>query len=135
MTGSGAGSRSGGMPGQERQRLRVELLDVLIDRRVCAVVEDEQLRVLDGLRKRTGEPGRYGRIEPPERDLRRSLNATKHLGRVVREHGVGLAQERVHRRHWPAAYEVGERVDVLRLGFVKLRGKAPGENALDDHVG
>jgi hypothetical protein len=32
-----------GMPGQERQRPRVELLDVLVDGRVRAVLEDDQL--------------------------------------------------------------------------------------------
>src|SRR5215831_15473834 len=90
------GSGLAGMPGEERERPGVELRHVLVDGGVRAVLEDDQLRVLDPLGERPGEPRRARRVVPAERDLRRCLDEAEHPGGVVREHGVGLAQELVH---------------------------------------
>ena len=54
--------------------------------------------------------------------------------RVVAEHRLRLAEERIDGRHRTAADEVGERVDVLGSRGVQPRGEAPGEDPLDHHV-
>src|SRR5580692_5425422 len=81
------------VPGQEVHRPRVELRDVLVDRRMGAVLEDDELRVLDPFGQRAGEPGRGRGVALAEGDLGRGLDAAEHAGRVMREHRVRLAQE------------------------------------------
>src|SRR5437763_13603977 len=47
---------------------------------------------------------------------------------------LGLTQEGLNWLHRSAAHEVGQRLDVLGLGRVELRGKAPREDPCEDHV-
>src|SRR5215469_11654825 len=114
-----------GVPDQEVQGPRVELRDVLVDRRVRAALEDDEFRAADRLGERAGEADRGHRVVLAEGDLGGRLDEAERAGHIVREHGVGLTEEGVHRRHRAAADEGGERVDVLRLRRVKLGREAP----------
>src|SRR5271166_3968760 len=78
---------------QEGQRLGVEFLDVLVDRRVRAVLEHQDLGVRDALAERCGEPGGGHQVVPTERDQGWSLDGPERGRGVVRQHRPGLADE------------------------------------------
>ena len=54
--------------------------------------------------------------------------------RVMGDHRVRLAHERIERLLRPAAHEGGELIDIVGLGRIKLGREAPGKDALDDHL-
>src|SRR5690242_3256423 len=121
---------------QECQGPAVELLDVLVERCVGAVLEDGDLRApRDPLGQRFGEAGRAHGIVAAERDEGRRLDHAERVVGVMGQHRPRLAHEGVHRRHRAAAHEVGQRVEVLGPFGVKPGGEAPGEDPLDHHVG
>ena len=97
-----------GVPLQELQGAAVELLDVLVDRGVGAVFEDDQLSVRDCPGEGLGEPGGRHHVVPPEGNQGRRLDRAQHCLRVVGQDRLGLAEESIHRRHRPAADEVGQ---------------------------
>lgn len=85
-----------GMPLQERQRVQVELGDILVQRRVCAPFEDDELRIADAAPQSFRKPRRRQLIVTPERDLRRCGNPIEMRFHVVSEYGIGLSNEVRH---------------------------------------
>ena len=68
---SGYATTAAGVTLQERQRLLIELCDILIKRRVRAPLEDEELRIADAALQSIRETRRRQLIVAPECDLRR----------------------------------------------------------------
>ena len=91
---------------EERQRAGIEGRDVLVDRRVRAVLEHHQLRTRDPPGQRVREPGRAHQVVAAEGYLRGRDDPAKLRRGVVAEARPGLAQERVHIRHRTAAHEL-----------------------------
>ena len=102
------------MTTQERQRPLIECLNVLVEGRVRAPVEDEQFGVPDATREPVCETGRRELIVTPERDLRRGDNLHEMFLDVMSENGIRLLEELRHRLRKPAADECRQRFDVCR---------------------
>ena len=90
---------------QERQRLLIELLDILVERRVRSSLEDQQLGIANATLQSIRETGRCQLIVAPECDLRRRGDAPELRFHVVSDHGIRLLDEVRHGLRRPAADE------------------------------
>ena len=84
------------MPLQERQRLLIEFGDLLIKRRVRALLKDKELRISDAALQSIRKTRRRQLIVAPERDLRRRGNSPEVSFHVVSENGIRLLDEVRH---------------------------------------
>lgn len=87
---------------QETQCLFVELGRVLVDRRVRAGLEHDQLAAYDTVLHRVCETSRAYHIVPAECDLRRRLYARELGHRVMGNYRARLADEGIERLPWIA---------------------------------
>ena len=78
---------------QKHQRLLIEVRDILLERRVGAFLENEQLRIADAALESLRETGRRQLVVAPIRDLRRRSNAAEVCFHVVSENGIRLSDE------------------------------------------
>ena len=78
------------MPPQERQRFLIEVGDILIKRRVRAVLKDEQLRIADAALQSIRKTRRRQPIVAPEGDLRRRGDSPEVCFHAVSENGIRL---------------------------------------------
>ena len=127
-----AGSRSVRQPLsavalEKTQRLLVELGDVLVDGSMRAALEDRQLAPADAVLHRFRETGGGDGVVAAEGDLGRGLDARERGRGIVGDHRIRLAHEGIERLCWTFAHEGGERLDIIRLRRVELRGEAPGK--------
>ena len=81
---------------KERQRLLIEFADILIERRVRAPLEDEELRIADAAPQSIRKTRRRQLIVAPERDLRRRSDSPEVCFHVVSENGLRLFDEVRH---------------------------------------
>jgi hypothetical protein len=81
---------------EERQRPLIEFCDVLVQRRVRALFEDEELGVTDAALQPIRKARRCQLIVAPECDLGRCGNAPELGFHVVSENGVRLVDEVWH---------------------------------------
>src|SRR5690349_12796359 len=79
---------------QEVERLRVELFDVLVERRMRTVLEDDGLAIRDAGLQRSRKPRRDEQIAAAESGKRRSGDAGQSRLDVVSDHRVRLSKER-----------------------------------------
>ena len=84
------------MPLQERQRLLIELRNVLVQRRVRTPFEDQDLRTADAALQSIRKTSRRQLIVAPERDLRRRGDSPELCIHVVSENGIRLLDEVRH---------------------------------------
>src|SRR5690349_14315883 len=124
------------MPLQELQRLIVESLNVLIYRGMRACVKNQQLGIADiRLHAFCKSTARGRDIVAPKAYLRGRCDSAELLLRVVSHDSIRLPQKTVDRLGRPAPHKSRERLNVIRLGDVQLRGEAPWEQGMDHHLG
>src|SRR5689334_15167637 len=124
------------MPLQELQRLIVESLNVLIYRSVCAPIENQQLGIADiRLHAFCKSTARGCDIVAPKAYLRGRCDSAELLLRVVSHDSIRLPQKTVDRLCGPTPHKGSERLNVIRLGDVQLRGEAPWEQGMNHHFG
>jgi hypothetical protein len=90
------GNCGSSMSMQERQRLLIELCDILVKRRVRAPLEDEELRIADAALQSIPEARRRQPIVAPDCDLRRRGNSPEVCFDVVSENCIRLFDEVRH---------------------------------------
>lgn len=100
---------------QECQRLRVELLDLLVDRRMRAPLEDDKLTILDAACHPAGKARRGRHVVAAESDLRRRLDLAEVCLRIMGDHGVRCLEERLQRLRRAAPNELGQRAELIML--------------------
>ena len=78
---------------QECQGLLVELLDLLIDRRVRALFKDQQFGAAYGTCHLIRETSRRRQVVTPKSDLRWYRDLAQLRRGIMRDHGVGLLEK------------------------------------------
>src|SRR4030095_16892632 len=99
------------MAEQKRQRLVMELLDLLVEWRVRAPLEDQQFGITNAALQSVGETRRGELVVTAECDQSGHSDATELRLHVVCDHGIGLPHEVLNRLHRPASDKGGQRLD------------------------
>src|SRR5262249_15762818 len=93
---------------QERQRLLIELLNLLIDRRVRASFKDQQFGAANIVLHPIRKPGGGHQVVSPKCDLLRRGDPAQLRLHIVGYHGIRLLEERSHRLRRLAPNKVGQ---------------------------